>query len=144
MNVDRVAALVSSIAVGIVIIAAFLLIGSPEEQRLQRLDDRRVSHLQHLAHAVDDYWEDHGVLPDSLTVLVDGRRLSRLPEDPISGETYGFHATAPASFRLCATFDRASGETGSQHFWDHPAGRQCYDFDAGGRSEPRLQQSPEG
>lgn len=136
MNIDRVAALVSSIAVAIVVIAAFLLIGTPEEQRQQRLDDRRVAHLQHLAHAVDAYWKDHDALPGSLTELVDGRRLSRLPRDPVNGETYDFHATAPASYRLCATFDAPYGG-GPEHFWNHPAGRQCYDFDARSRSVPR-------
>jgi hypothetical protein len=142
MNIDRVAALVSSIAVAIVVVAAFLLIGTPDEQRQQRLDDRRVAHLQHLAHAVDAYWENHGTLPGSLADLVDGRRLSSLPTDPVHGEVYDYRATAPASYQLCATFDSASDELGPQDFWNHPVGRQCYDFDAGNRSVPRLHQPP--
>lgn len=129
MNVNRVAALVSSTAVGIVVIAGFLLIGSPTEQRLQRLDDRRLQHLQELAHAVDGYWEDHASLPPALSELVDGRRLSRLPQDPVSGAAYRYEATAADSYRLCATFARATEETRPQAFWSHPAGPECYDFD---------------
>lgn len=137
MNINRVAALVSSTAVGIVIIAAFLLIGTPTEQRLQRLDDRRLAHLQELAHAVDRYWNDHTALPGDLAELVDGRRLSRLPRDPTSGDTYGYEVTATDSYRLCATFDRATAETRPQAFWSHEAGRECYDFDVTAGPAPR-------
>lgn len=129
MNVNRVAALVSTTAVGIVVIAGFLLIGTPTEQRLERLDDRRLHHLQELAHAVDGYWEDHASLPATLADLVDGRRLSRLPLDPVSGEPYDYETTTEEAYRLCAGFDRATEETRPQTFWSHQAGRECYDFD---------------
>ena len=130
MNIDRVAALVSSTAVIIVVFAAFLMIGTPEEQRLRRLDAERVSDLQRLARAVDDYYHDHGELPASLEALVDGRRLHRLPVDPTRGDSYGFEAAGNGSYRLCASFDSASEPEPVATFWAHSAGPSCFRFEA--------------
>ena len=52
-----------------VIVAAFVIIGSPAEQRLRRLDDARERHLDEISKAIDRYWDTHAVLPDSLEDL---------------------------------------------------------------------------
>jgi len=130
MNINRVAAMVTSIAVLIVVIAAFQLLGSPTDQRLQRLDERRVSDLQQLAHAVDTYHAQRDVLPEDLEALVDGRRLSRLPTDPASDQPYRYEPLEDARYRLCASFARASEPESPAAFWRHQAGSTCFEFEA--------------
>lgn len=130
MTVDRVAALVSSTAVLIVVIAAFLMIGSPAEQRLKRLDERRVADLRQLAWAVDAYWAERETLPGTLEALVDGRRLTQLPTDPADAGAYDYTALNGQRYRLCARFDLASEPELSEDFWAHEAGVTCYVFEA--------------
>jgi len=130
MNINRVAAMVTSIAVLIVVIAAFQLLGSPSDQRLQRLDERRVADLRQLAHAVDAYHAQRDALPETLEDLVDGRRLSRLPTDPSSNEAYRYEILGDERFRLCASFALASEPQSPPEFWQHAAGPSCFDFEA--------------
>jgi len=130
MNINRVAAMVTSIAVLIVVIAAFELLGSPTDQRLQRLDERRVSDLQQLAQAVDTYHAQRDALPEDLEALVDGRRLSRLPTDPASDQPYRYEPLADHRYRLCASFARASAPESPPAFWQHDAGSSCFEFEA--------------
>lgn len=137
MNVNRIAALISSIAVIIVVIAGFLLTGPPSEQRLHRLDQRRVDDLATLSRAIDAYWGGREELPADLTELVDGRRLSQLPTDPVSGLDYVYAALPPQHYRLCAGFARATPETEPTGFWQHPSGDHCFDFEVTGTTPPR-------
>lgn len=129
MNVDRVAAMVSSIAVGIAVIFGLLIVGSPGEQRLYRFDEARLEDLQHLARVIDAYWRDHEALPATLSVLVDGRRLSELPRDPATEASYEYAATAANGYELCATFELPSANDQTPQFWQHTGGRTCYEFD---------------
>jgi hypothetical protein len=136
MNVNRVAALVSSTAVIIAVGFGLLIVGSPQDQRLQRLDQARVGDLELLAHVIDAYWTDHAVLPDSLTDLVDGRRLSQLPTDPVTDASYEYAVTTGSEYRLCATFEQRSPEH-TPEFWRHDLGHTCYDFDVTRRNATR-------
>ena len=133
MSVDRLAAWASGVAVIAAVIAGFVLSGTPLEQRLKRLDASRVSDLQQLSYALDAYWEERQSLPGTLDVLVDGRRLSRLPVDPVTREPYSYRAIVEprAGYRLCATFALASDASAPEQFWSHPAGQHCYEFEAG-------------
>ena len=132
MNVNRVAALVSSTAVGIAVIFGLLVAGAPEEQRLLRLDEARLQDLQQLARIIDDYWDDHEALPRSLSELVDGRRLSELPTDPATRSAYEYAVTEADAYQLCATFELPSSAERTPDFWRHDDGRTCYRFDVEG------------
>lgn len=129
MNVPRTAGWASAAVVAAAVIAGFVISGSPEVQRQKRLDDRRVSHLQQLTAALDGYWHDHGTLPEELSVVLDGRRLSHMPSDPVTGLGYPYEWLSPSRYRLCAEFAVASQPGDAQEFWSHPAGRECYEFD---------------
>lgn len=85
MNVNGFAFWTSSCAVTLVLIASFVISGSPGEQRLVRLDELRVAHLVQLTEAFDDYWEVRDELPVKMSELLDGRRLSRMPSDQRPG-----------------------------------------------------------
>jgi len=133
----RIAATVSTTAVTLALIAGLYLGGSPSEQRLVRLDERRVDDLKQIARAVERFWGQQGELPADLQTLVDGRRLNQLLVDPETGADYDYAHTAD-TFRLCAFFDRPSEQTTPTQFWSHAAGQHCFDFDT---SEPDASRS---
>ncbi len=139
MTVNRIAAWTASSLVGVALVAGLLLSGSPVEQRHKRLDERRVGDLQRLAAAIDGYWLAREALPESLGELVDGRRLSRMPSDPVTGLPYEYETTEqPTGYRLCATFQSAASEASAGEFWAHGPGRHCYTFEPPVAAEPAL------
>jgi hypothetical protein len=129
MTVQRVAAFVSTAIVLAAITAALLVTGSPSEQRLLRLDTQRVTDLQQISFAATFRWDQDQRLPESGAELVDGRYLSRLPVDPVTGEEYEYRTTEPRRFEVCATFDRPASPDLAGDFWFHEAGRHCFSFD---------------
>jgi hypothetical protein len=124
----RIAAAISTTVVIVALIAGLYLSGSPSEQRLLRLDERRVDDLKQIAITVERFWEEQGELPADLPTLVDGRRLNQLLVDPETGHDYDYAHTTD-TFRLCAVFNRPSEEAETMQFWQHPAGQHCFDFD---------------
>jgi hypothetical protein len=126
MSVNKVFALVSSVAVAIVLLIGLYLGGSPAEQRLVRFDERRVSDLRMISNAIQRRWERSGALPGSLDALVQGQQMRRLPLDPESAERYEFEIVSETSYRLCARFSRATVKPMPGDFWAHEAGRQCF------------------
>ena len=132
MSIGRIAGLVSTGVVILAIIAGLVLSGPPSEQRLKRFDESRVSDLRNLNRALYSYWKNQRELPQDLTALVDGLRLTRMPSDPFSGLPYDYEVDDPNHYRLCAQFDRSSGEDEAHEFWAHPEGRKCYTFEVGG------------
>ena len=128
MNVQTFAAVGSIAAVTVAVVTGLLVAGSPAEQRLLRLDDRRVSDLRQLSSAAQFQWEQNQTLPAASAALVDGRYLSRLPADP-AGQSYEYRATGPRAFEVCAVFGRPSRPELAGDFWFHEAGRKCFPFD---------------
>ena len=128
MTTNRMAAIAITVVVIIAALAGLYLSGSPAEQRLLRMDERRVRDLNQLANATQRYWQEQGELPATLQQLVDGRRLNKLPVDPDSGQAYEYTA-GDKEFSLCAGFSRPSEATTTIEFWQHPAGEHCYEFD---------------
>lgn len=128
MNINKWAAMISSVAVIAAIVAGFYVSGSPGVQRQLRIDERRVEDLERISSAISRYWENYKLKPDNLMVLVDGQHLSSLPEDPETGAAYSFESIDDLSYSLCAVFSMASEETSTEHFWHHKAGEQCYEF----------------
>lgn len=129
MNAQRVAAVGSIVAVVAAVVAALWLLGSPGEQRLLRLDERRVADLRQLALTITARWNERHVLPGGVAELVDGRYLSVVPVDPSRRVPYEYRATAERRFELCATFDRAARARDASDFWYHDAGHRCFAFD---------------
>jgi hypothetical protein len=128
VSAHRLAAAGSVLLVGIAIMAGLYFAGSPAEQRLLRLDMRRINDLRRLASVVSTYRTQTSRLPSNLDQLLDGRRLSQLPLDPETDALYGYEIEEDERFRLCARFSRASVGAGND-FWDHEAGPQCFEFD---------------
>jgi hypothetical protein len=128
MTVNRIAAWASTAVVTVAVVFGLWLSGSPEKLRLERLDGLRTAELRQLTRAVNEYWETHGELPETVADAVDGLRLSRVPVDPVTGVPYRYEALTSQRYELCAEFSLSSGPKDEDNFWSHGAGRQCYAF----------------
>lgn len=109
--------------------AGMWLMGSPGEQRVLRLDERRIGDLQSIALEIDTYFRKHRALPASLQALPAAPGLVSVPKDPVGGEPYGYRPLEGRSYELCAVFDRASRESLGNP-WAHPSGPYCFELDA--------------
>ncbi len=141
-------AVMSIIVAGV--IAGFLIAGSPQSQRLVRLDERRVSDLQTIQWQIINYWQRKGLLPGNLSELTDPIGGFILPRDPVTRNDYEYGVLGNLKFQLCASFDTSdleeSGQASSKTMpvpaspakfsrdgfeypsvWNHEKGRVCFE-----------------
>ena len=131
---DRLAATLATLSVVAALAAGVYVMNSPFEERLLRLDERRVRDLASLVAAVDEYWMRHARLPVSLDEL--RSEPIGTTYDPPPGPAYEYRTLSDRSFEVCATFDRDSAARRRRGLgggsWTHRPGRQCF------RREPRT------
>ena len=124
------------LAFGVVVssvIGGFLLLGSPVQERVRRLDNRRVDDLGKIRRATDLYWTRHGRLPSSLQELSQEPGVVVNSRDPGATQRYEYRVLSISTYELCASFERNSGEERygiDKDFWSHGAGRQCFQLEA--------------
>jgi hypothetical protein len=110
-----------------------LLVGSPGEARLKRLDDQRVADLRRISSAVALYRTRTGTLPASLDAVRTQGAWRTPPRDPETDQAYEYRVLVDNRYELCATFDRLSDEErplwSTDVFWAHTSGRQCFPVD---------------
>jgi len=125
---------VVTVVVVAAVIVGIILLDSPAQERLRRLDERRVSDLRELSYAVDVYWTREGHLPASLAELSEEERIVRDLADPATGQPYEYRVLDDKVYELCAVFARntASDERDIPYriFWFHGTGRQCFQLEA--------------
>lgn len=123
----------------ICVVGAFMVIGSPQQERLRRLDAQRIGHLQTIQSAVGNYWQRKESLPSSLDDLVDDMYGNRISKDPTTGLNYEYTIEDKESFILCATFQtegsgegsypspvKYGGEFKGDDSWHHTKGHVCF------------------
>src|SRR3989344_2896384 len=97
------------VIVGVVVLAlgyGFYLAGSPQNQRLVRFDEQKISDLQSIQnYLVYNWWTQKGTLPKTLDELNDPISGFTVPVDSQSGEAYEYKVTNSKSFELCAIFN---------------------------------------
>ncbi len=126
----------STALVAAAVLAGVTLLGSPSDQRSLRLDEERVRDLMAISGVAERYLRGHDALPDSLAELTRGEQWSvTRSRDPETQEPYTYRVTGPSSYELCAGFANplaaaAAEEMRLSAFWQHPAGRHCFAFDA--------------
>ncbi|HXF44307.1 MAG TPA: DUF5671 domain-containing protein [Candidatus Paceibacterota bacterium] len=122
------------------IIAGFGVLGSPRSQRMFRYDSQKISDLQNIQWQVVNYYQQKGVLPDSLLDLQDPISGFTLPKDPQTRGDYGYRKTGTLSFELCANFNKPAQANNNPSrivypdevgkfvgdSWQHEAGRECF------------------
>ncbi|WP_417449870.1 hypothetical protein [Kordiimonas sp.] len=121
-----------------VVVAGIMLIRSPGEMKLVKLDARRVNDLRQLSRMINAHHKDGGVLPASLAELSTAGRPRALLTDPVTGEAYAYQVASPLSYKLCAVFalsdhDEDPSElygysVGAPTDWRHDAGPYCYEL----------------
>lgn len=122
------------IVVSIVVLAAiiwgFAVMGSPQAQRLIRLDNQKISDLQNLQWQVINYWQVNGTIPEKWTAQM---------LDTQTGVSYEYKKTGPMSFELCAQFNKENQldyrmygdpikiNVTKNEDWRHTAGNYCFE-----------------
>lgn len=89
------------------VVSGVLIMGSPSQVRLYRLDDQKVDDLQSIQWQIVDYWQTYEKLPKTLSDLTNNISGYAAPQDPQSGEAYGYEVIPgkQPAFKLCATFN---------------------------------------
>ena len=125
-------------AVVVAIVVGFVIVGSPNEERMRNLDEQRANDLQGLQYEIVNYWQAKDVLPATLSDIKDDIRGVRVPADPETNAPYEYAVKGNLQFELCAVFARASNEADSEvarpvglygginENWQHGAGRTCF------------------
>jgi hypothetical protein len=126
---QKLAAGLAIVVVVAAIVVGLVISGSPERQRLLRLDSQRVSDLRNLSQWISVHYTSTRELPAELAEMVNGRMLSRVPLDPESGEAYAYEILDRREYELCAEFALPSEDPQLDGFWAHEAGRKCFPFD---------------
>ena len=131
-----------------VAIGGFFIAGTPQNQRLVRLDERRVGDLQSIQWQLINYWQKKESLPASISELADPLGGFIVPRDPATGADYDYRTIDKLTFELCAVFDTVSleNQNGSsiktapmmpvavdtaypeyQNVWWHGQGKVCFE-----------------
>lgn len=129
------------------IASGFFIMGSPNQIRLYRFDDQKVSDLQNIQWQIVNYWQQKEKLPAALSELQDPISGFVVPQDSQTGSAYEYKTTGKLSFELCASFN-AKTQPNSQYTsraimapvpasvegkdlttdtWQHDAGRTCFE-----------------
>jgi hypothetical protein len=134
--------LVAAVAITLVVAAIGVgayLVGPPAEQRLRRLDERRVDDLEFIQTQVQRFARERKRLPGSL------QEVSTIPDsylrDPVTGQPYTFRVTGPDTYELCADFDRPSDPDQlryGQNIGKHGAGHICFPQVEASLRQPRT------
>jgi hypothetical protein len=121
-----VGAMVAPIVIGLIVI------GSPREFRMRRLDQRRADDLAAISSAIRTYRLTHENLPKKLDELQGSQQamIYRL-KDPVE-RPYEYTVKDAFSYELCAEFDTATDATTTTRllFEKHGQGRQCFSQEA--------------
>lgn len=120
----------ATVVVVAAIAAGLWAVGSPLTAREERLDARRIEDLTILEEAIEGYAANHGAPPAALDSVVVGPDTAWL-RDPVTATRYDYLVMSDSTYRLCATFDRASPPvspyTRDPAYWQHPPGKHCFD-----------------
>jgi hypothetical protein len=130
--VGAVVAIVTITAVG-----GLWTAGSPSAERAHRFDDRRISDLQSISYAIDNYWGINKSLPKDLETLSKTRDVYvGSIVDPETSTPYEYTLTDSDSYTLCAEFATATPanedpriNTVNSRYWEHSEGHACFNID---------------
>jgi hypothetical protein len=107
------------------LVYGFSIIPTPAVERARTNDHKRVIALGLIKDAIDDYYQNHSELPQSLGAVnsnIDGSGpLNKV--DPETNEQYKYMVNQSAStYKLCATFSTTSSKDTDPNGYDDPNG----------------------
>ena len=133
MSVRTIIAISLIVAVLAVVIAGVTLLDSPAQERLRRLDERRVDDLRSISAELDFYWTRTGALPSSLKELENEPGVFLELVDPETGQPYEYRVLGSNAYELCAEFARDTADKQGRpyrDYWSHSQGRHCFELEA--------------
>jgi len=132
--------------VGLGVVTGFFVAGSPQVERLRKLDQRRVEDLQNIQSQIIFFWQQKNVLPNSLDDLRDSISGYIPPQDPETKAVYEYSKLGDLKFKLCADFKTEAGPNSAttpvlvgpmgeqigkasmgNESWQHTKGLVCFD-----------------
>ncbi len=129
-------------AVIVVVVSGLWLAGSPKEERARRFDMARLSSLQSISNAIDQYYNVNNVLPPDLETLAKARETFYVDgiTDPETQAPYEYVIRGTNVYDLCATFATDASDPAikraepyglpENRFWEHKAERTCFNITA--------------
>ncbi|MFZ1987411.1 MAG: DUF5671 domain-containing protein [Minisyncoccia bacterium] len=125
------------------VVAGFFIVGSPNDIRMVRYDERKVSDLQAIQWELVNFWQQKQTLPKTLDELKDPLSSFMVPMDIQTDAPYVYEVVDARSFKLCATFNRETQDTkgrgeypayydtslgsgGTFENWKHGEGVTCF------------------
>ena len=133
LTVRSIIAMIVSVIVLAVVIVGVVLLDSPAQERLRRLDERRVDDLRELFNELNFYWARETTLPPSLEELSNEAGVFVELFDPETGEPYEYQVLSSNTYELCAQFaldTAAEQDRFYKDVWSHGPGRQCFKLEA--------------
>lgn len=140
--------IVASLLVLASVIYSISILGTPNEMRMKKLDDKRLSDLSTIQSQIFNEFLRNKTLPKTVSDIVDPFGGFVLQKDPVTKENYEYQVVKnnlPAEFKLCANFETVRNvTTGGQAakfdspltqqyypgdmspFWNHESGRVCF------------------
>lgn len=125
------------VVVAVLAVLGAIRVGSPKEERMRKLDEERITHLQNIQSQVVSFWVNSEKLPGSIGDIENTAGGFVVPKDPETGVAYEYEKTGELTFSLCANFttERTDDpllrgkypEGDMSESWAHPAGRACFD-----------------
>lgn|SRR3989344_7051448 len=135
----RIFVIAISVLVAANVVAGLLIVGGPQQERMRRFDDERVSNLQEVQYNILQFWQQKKLLPQNLDELRDDLTGYIPPRDPETGDSYEYKVLGPLNFELCANFALRSEEPqitvkrspqelkpAMEDSWAHDQGRICF------------------
>jgi len=139
---DIIAVMYITILTIVAVVYGFNIIPSPSKEKLMVADHKRVIDLGTIQAAIDDYYQNNSMLPQSLNELTYNANDPSTPlnkVDPQTHQPYEYFITSPTSYQLCALFltnsaqddtnaydDAASDYSTYSSNFKHPAGHFCF------------------
>lgn len=122
----------------VAIVSGFVIMGSPQKQRLLQFDSQKTQDLQSIQWEVVQYWQQKQKLPDTLTELNDSIGGYFSPVDSQTKKPYEYMKTGAMTFTLCADFNTESKKEIQgvrsptpimleNDNWQHDKGRSCFE-----------------
>lgn len=146
-NKDLVAPVYITVLTVIALVYGFTIVPSPQTERNRSFDHKRVSDLGNIKTSIDNYYNDNGNLPPSLSVLKsdDSEGIKLYKTDPQTKQQYGYSITGPETYKVCATFltdsskddansydDNAPDYTTYMDDFKHSVGYHCFEENENG------------
>jgi len=115
------------------VVAGLMVLGSPAEERMRRLDEKRLQDLNSLTYMANTYWTANGRLPASLDEMMPDSSVNPYSRDPNTGQPYGYRPIGDKMYELCADFQHEADNPPPDAFnriWSHGVGRRCFQLEA--------------